>query len=296
MPIHERAESHPTDIDRETILHDGVRTWLKNPALTDAQRKEIEALLPEEDERDKEAATILANQAIKRRRKELNAMDYTPSDEFGKTIQQLEELHNGPARLRKSIEDLEDQVDALRDQVRGNGATHSDSMDYIRQELDDVKRALREMRSAGVTKDHLHRVMSDVWDRMDDDAEERRPPDPIADANKSLTESVASFLPDNATWDDSKQTMVLVLKSFGRRGGQQIRYDKELAGRLLLSRSISPQEHDNWKKYNRLPDDVTLQSHGRAQAEADRAMMNAYAVASMNLSPLAVQHWLMHRR
>jgi hypothetical protein len=41
--------------DRLMILRDGVQVWLDNPTLTDEQRKEIAALLPEEEEQDKEA-------------------------------------------------------------------------------------------------------------------------------------------------------------------------------------------------------------------------------------------------
>jgi hypothetical protein len=221
----------------------------------------------------------------------LTAVDYTPSDDFGKTIQQLDEWHNGPARLRKSIEDLEGQVDALRQQVNGNGATHNDSMDYIKQELDDVKAALREMRGQGITKNHFHEVLGDIWDRMDD-AGGRKPPDQVAEMNKSLAKSVASFLSDDPTRAEAEKMTVWVYKSLGRRGGQRVTYNQELAGRLLLTKSISAQEHTNWKKYNRLPDDVTLNSAGRAQPQADAALRLGHMLAGMNISLLFIKNWL----
>ena len=222
-------------------------------------------------------------------------MDYMPSDAFRRTLEELDNQLNGGTRLAKNLASLEAGMDHLRQRADADGASHNYSMDHIRKELDDVKRELRALRSGGVTEDHLHQVMSDVWARMDEDDAARKPPDPIAEANKSLMKSVVSFLSESPTRAEVEEKTLWVYKSFGRSGGQRITYNKELAGRLLMTKSISPQEHENWKKYNRLPDDVTSQSQGRAQAAADRAMLTAYAMASLNISPLAAAHMLRRR-
>jgi len=207
---------------------------------------------------------------------------------MGQTLNQLEAQLNGTARLTKGLADLESSVDDLRERVDGNGASHSYSMGYIRQELDDVKRELRALRNAGVSKDHLSRVMSDIWDKMD----EKRELTEEEVANKVLAKSVASFLSDNPTREEARQKTLWVFKSFGRYGGKLVNYNKELAGRLLMTKSISSQKNEHWKKYNLLPGDVTLNSAGRAQPQADQAMLYAHALAAMNVSPLFLQHWL----
>jgi hypothetical protein len=294
MPIHERAETRPTDIDRETILHDGVRTWLRNPALTDAQRKEIEKLLPEEEARDTEAATIPANQAMNRY-KELTTMDYTTSDAMAKTLAELDAAINGPspARLAKNLEDLEDRVDAHRAHDQQVDDDHARQLQGLREDVADLRRR-------GVSSDAIKhmfgKMRDDLLAALDEKEEERRPETEEESANKSLTRVAASFLDENSTRADATKVVSWLVKSFGRRGGQHIKYNKELAGRLLLSKSISAGEHENWKRYDRLPDDVTLQSAGRAQPQADAAMLRAHMLAGMNVSPLALQYYFMQRR
>jgi hypothetical protein len=288
MPIYSRDEHRPPAGGY------GADVMASCPALTPKQKAEYEALAREEAEQDKEDEVdqIPANVAI-RRMKEMTEMDYTPSGAFQKTLEELDRNINSPnRRLAKNLEDLEDRVDAHRAQDRQTDADHDQQLEALRQEV-------RDLRARGCSSDDVKAMLGKMWDDLHqalDEQEDERRPDPIKEADKALTKSVASFLPDNASWDDAKNMTLWVYKSFGRRGGQQVRYDRELAGRLLLSKSITPQEHTNWQKYNRLPDDVTLNSAGRAQPQADQAMLNAYALASLNLSPLAVQHLLMHRR
>jgi hypothetical protein len=131
---------------------------------------------------------------------------------------------------------------------------------------------------------------------LDERDEENRPETDVESANKSLTLAAASYLDEQSTRADATRVVGWLVKSFGRRGGKAVPYDREIAGRLLLSKSITPQEHANWKRYGRLPDDVTLHSAGRAQAAADQAMLTAQAMASMNISPLALQHYAMRHR
>jgi len=62
---------------------------------------------------------------------------------------------------------------------------------------------------------------------------------------------------------------------------------------LLLAKAITADEHQTWKTYGRLPDHVDL-DRPRAQAhviaEQDRQMRNAQMLASLNISPMALQH------
>jgi hypothetical protein len=74
-------------------------------------------------------------------------------------------------------------------------------------------------------------------------------------------------------------------------------YDREIASHLLLSKAISPQEHETWRRYHLLPDGVSVSgdSAGRVQPEADRAMQVSQALASLNAWLLFLQHWLRQR-
>jgi hypothetical protein len=265
------------------ILHDGVETWLTNPALTAEQRAEIEKLLPEEKERDRQAATMPANISMKRMQR-LTAMDYLP-DDLARTLQTIDDQLTGKRQIEKALDDVQGNVNGLRRQVAQTDWEHD-------QKLGELYQAMRYFAKHQVSADEIEKMIEKM---LAEDREAHRPETDVESANKALTKSVASFLPDNATWDDSKRATLWVLNEFGRRGGQSIKYNKELAGRLLLSKSISPQEHENLKKYNRLPYEVTLQSQGRAQAQADQAMLAAHAMASLGIAPLAAAHMLRRR-
>jgi hypothetical protein len=227
---------------------------------------------------------------------ELTIMDYAP-DSLAKTLAQLDEQLNAPSRLAKNLEALEDDVGDLRQRVESHRARDSQTDADHDYQLHELREAVRDLQARHVPVGEITKMLSKLWDDMHAALdEERQPETDVESANKALTTAAASYLDEQSTRADATKVVTWLVKSFGRRGGKIVNYNKELAGRLLLSKSISPQEHENWKKYGRLPDDVTLQSAGRAQDETDRAMMNAYALASVNLSPLAVQHLLMHRR
>jgi hypothetical protein len=284
-----------SDATRQAAAGYDARTWANSPVITPAQKREFEALAEEEEaeEKEDEVDQIPANVAIRRMRR-LTEMDYMPSRDFQKTLAELDaQINTGPRRLAKNLEDLEDRVDAHRAQDRQTDADHDQQLEALRQEV-------RDLRARGCSSADVKAMLGKMWDdlhqALDEKEEERRPMTDTESANKSLTLAAASYLDANSTRADATKVVSWLVKSFGRRGGQNIKYNRELAGRLLLSKSISAQEHENWKRYDRLPDDVTLQSAGRAQPQADRAMLNAYALASMNLSPLAVQHLLMRRR
>ena len=158
---------------------------------------------------------------------------------------------------------------------------------------------VRDMRARNMSTSDVKALLGKMWDAwsqaMAEDREERKPETDEESANRALTKAAASYLDETSSRADATRVVSWLVKSFGRRGGKSVQYNKELAGRFLLSKSISPQEHENWKKYNRLPDDVTLQSHGRAQGQADAAMLTAHAMASLNIAPLAAAHMLRRR-
>jgi hypothetical protein len=223
-------------------------------------------------------------------------MDYS-NNSLSETLRTLDEQINGKHDLEKAVGDLEEDMGDLRQQVESHRARDNQTDADHDAQLAELRQCIRELQARHVGAGEIRKMLSKMWDDLHQALdEEGRPESDEESANKALTKAAASYLDEHSSRADATRVVSWLVKSFGRRGGKIVSYNKELAGRLLLSKAISTQEHENWKKYGRLPDDVTSQSAGRAQAEADRAMMNAYALASMNVSPLAVQHWLMHRR
>ena len=123
------------------------------------------------------------------------------------------------------------------------------------------------------------------------DWEERHatPPTPMDEANRALAKAVASFLDDDCTRAQATRVTEWVYKSFGRRGGQAIPYDRELAARLTLTKALTPDEHQRWKDHDRLPDHVDL-AHPRAHAAVAQqqasSLYTQHAYAALGLSPL----------
>jgi hypothetical protein len=295
MPIRARDD----DETRPPAGGYGADVMATCPALTPKQKAEFEALAEEEEAAEREAGVdqIPTNVAI-RRYKEMT-MDYA-SDAMAKTLRDLDEQINGKRQIEKALDDVRDDVGDLRDKMQAHHEQDARRAGSHEAQLADMRELVRDMRARNMSSADVKAMLSRFWDDMksclDEEREARRPESDVESANKSLMYAAASFLDTTSTRADATRVVSWLVKSFGRRGGKVVAYNREVAGRLLLSKSISPQEHENWKRYDRLPDDVTLQSAGRAQEQADRAMLNAYALASMNLSPLAVQHLLMRRR
>jgi hypothetical protein len=215
-------------------------------------------------------------------------MDYLP-DDLARTLRTIDEQLTGKRQIEKALDDVQDDVGDLRRQVASHRAQDAQTDWEHDRKLGELYQAMRYFARHHVSADEIKGMIEKM---IEEDREEHRPETAEESADRALTKSVASFLPTTATWDDSKRMTLWVLKAFGRRGGRSVKYDKELAGRLLLGKSISPQEHENWKKYNRLPDDLTP---GRAQVDADRNMLAAHAMAAMNIAPLAAAHMLRRR-
>ena len=99
--------------------------------------------------------------------------------------------------------------------------------------------------------------------------------------------AVYSYLPATASASQVKQMRERVIKSFGARGGQKRAYDREEAARMRQVHAITPVEQENWRRYGRLPDGVSLEkSRGRTLAVQDASWTTPYLWASAGLSPL----------
>jgi hypothetical protein len=222
-------------------------------------------------------------------------MEY--DNNLSKTLAELDAQINGPSRMQKALDDVRDDVDGLRERMDVHHARDRDTDADHDQQLAELRQAVVDLRRQHVSAASIKTMLSRIWDDLHQALdEEGHQESDEASANKALTKAAASYLDEHSSRADATRVVSWLVKSFGRRGGKIVNYNKELAGRLLLSKSISTQEHKNWKKYGRLPDDVTLQSAGRAQPAADQAMLTAHALAGMNVSPLALQYYAMRQR
>ena len=113
-----------------------------------------------------------------------------------------------------------------------------------------------------------------------------------------LTKSVASFLRPGDSLHKAKRGSAWVVKSLGARGGQAVPFDTELCARLRLCKSLTPEEETRWRNFHRLPDHVNVQAprpQAHVIAEQDRQMRIASMLASLNVSPLALQGLALRR-
>jgi hypothetical protein len=191
----------------------------------------------------------------------------------------VDALDEDVGMLSKAVTDQDGEVAWLR---RRNAA--------LEHRLEAVEQRQRQTRG---TVTRLHKGLQQDWE-----ARQATPRTPLDEANTALCKAVASFLEDGCTRAQAKRVTEWVYKSFGRRGGQAIPYDRELASTLVLTKSITPDEHQNWRTYGRLPDGVDLRgaSANRAQGALDHQMQVAQMLAGLNVSPLFLQHLLRSRQ
>jgi hypothetical protein len=217
-------------------------------------------------------------------------MPYTYSDD------DLQECLATMSRHYERVEDLdgvEDQVEAIgksMERLQRNVAAHDLDRYRVEAELDSMRQGIRAIYNESRANRKAATRLAKSVERF---ARAAEPPAP--DWHAPLTKAVASFLPEDRTeaQAQAERTTAWVVKSFGRRGGQAVPYNRELASTLLLSKAITSQEHQNWKDHGRLPDAVAVgKSDDRAQGAIDREMMLGHALAGMNISPLALQHML----
>jgi hypothetical protein len=284
MPI------HISDETRQAAAGYDARTWANAPIIPPAKKREFEALAEEEEAKEKELGInqIPSNVAMRRYAKE-TTMDGYADGGIAKTLQTLEDQLSGRDAVRKGLEDLEDRMAAHREQDRRTDDDHARQLAGLREDVADLRR--RGVSSADI-KGMMSKMVGDLLAALDEKEEERREPTEDESANKSLMYAAVPYLNPNSTKADATKVVLWLVKSFGRKGGQAIPYDRERASQLLMQKAITPQEHQNWKEYGRLPDDVTP---GRAQAAADRAMLTAHAMASLGIAPLAAAHMLRRR-
>jgi hypothetical protein len=85
-----------------------------------------------------------------------------------------------------------------------------------------------------------------------------------------------------------------LLKSwFGAKGGQSVKFDRELCAKLRLAKALSMDEENRWRKYQRLPDDVDIHHpQPRASVEASRnvSVEVQQVLAGLGASPLVFPH------
>jgi hypothetical protein len=209
--------------------------------------------------------------------KESDMSSLTDTD-FQDALGELEDKLLGHDRLRKSVAGLEADVDDLRGEVTARASSHD-------AELARLHRKIADLANRGVSVDHMYEALARLWR---DVHHERAEAQMDAEEPDELTKSVASFLQPGDTRAHAQRVAQWVVKSFGRRGGQRLAYDRELASQLLCTKSITREEHQNWKTFGRLPDGVGLgRSAGRAQPMLDAQVERNMRHAAARVHPLA---------
>ena len=73
-----------------------------------------------------------------------------------------------------------------------------------------------------------------------------------------------SLMPRGSSRAELVQAAQVLTSWFGEKGGQPLRYDRELASQLIMAKSLSCDELERWQKWNRLPDRINLRDPGRS--------------------------------
>jgi hypothetical protein len=196
------------------------------------------------------------------------------------TLDELEAKMSG-RDLKKAMTDIADDVEGLTTRQ----GRHEEAMASLRAKNARLEAEVKDLRRQHAATRQAQRASTDEVKAMrkERDKAHQEPEEEPSD----LVKSVASFLPDHATRQQAEQVALWVVKSFGRHGGQALPYNRELASKLVLTKSISAEEHQNWKTYGRLPDGVALgKSTGRAESSPNAAVLAAHYLASAGISPM----------
>jgi hypothetical protein len=227
------------------------------------------------------------------------------NDDLRDALKRVDACLNGTASvatLHKAVTHLADQVTDLEQHVQDRDQKQETVGWMHKKQMAALWQKLQEMDASSVPRAEIIKLFNKYWDDTHDMREKaasdyRKVSAKNEEEPDDLTKAVAAYLQPGDTLEKAGRVTMFVVRQFGRNGGQLVRYDKQLASELLLSKSISRDEHQCWREFGRLPDSVSLTggSAGRAQAEIDRAMQVSQALAAMNISPLALQHYLNRR-
>jgi len=214
------------------------------------------------------------------------------SESLGQILDRLDQTLNGPSPLEKAVSELDEEVGDLQDRVELARAAGSSLAKAVDDDIQRLHQRINALAQDSTSKDYVRRQLARLWDELDRKRHEWKA-DEVNDAHdtdtQSLIKSVASFLPDNATRAQAERVTRWVFKSFGRRGGQALPFDRETCARLRLAKSLTSTEEANWRDYGRLPDHVDLvhpQASPTAQVTQDASLWVQQAYASLGLSPL----------
>jgi hypothetical protein len=231
---------------------------------------------------DAQDAIEAHNARIKKHTKDTKPMDYS-KEELDQAIVDL----GDEVALKRKVQALPGTVEAMGKSV----ATQRHEMAQLRSENATLRRANDELeaRLAAVERRQsqtshavgtLRKGLREEWHERHEAPRE----EPSA-----LVKAVASFLPTDATREQAERTAVWVVKSFGRNGGQTVRYDRECAAKLVLAKAITPDELQRWRDHDRLPDHVDVahpQPHAAVLQQQASSLVAQHALAGLGVSAL----------
>jgi hypothetical protein len=192
------------------------------------------------------------------------------------------------AALRKSVEDLEDREYSRDREQKEQG--------YVTQaQLAEMRAAVAKARQAGVRSDKkLAKVARELWRKMrqfDRDQSGLQPTNAggeSRDISKSLIGKTISY--------EELGEIAPMLKANFPRGAAKVPYDKAIASKLVMCKSLSLAEAQLWAKTNLVPADGSLRDGGaRVEAQEDARRRVTGMLAALGVSCLVLPPSLIRR-
>jgi hypothetical protein len=206
------------------------------------------------------------------------------------TLQRLDATLAEDSDLRKALDGMEGEVEALRQRDKA----HEKADWYQRQLLEEIQSQLKTLDDTGISRQEVLKLFRRYWrDTQDLRMDPKRAQAEVDGAVDRLTKSAVSVLehelgrtPTRAEVEHIKPALV---KALGRDGGQSYGWSREKEARMRLTKALSASEITLWRRYQRVPDHVNVENPGPSrtveQEQATSLRVQQY-LASTGLSPL----------
>jgi hypothetical protein len=288
--------------ERAQVERYGAADLKDSPSLTPQQRRELEEEAEEEDaaEEEDEVDQIPANQAMRRLR---GATDENALPAWlGKTLQEdAMTLDYCDAEMLDAADDVLAQLDAVQEVPALRKAIQALASDSVLQgvsarrlhaEIGAVQKSLRTAYHSERSNRHAIASLATVVDRLCKGLMRlgQEKPSPLA---KACREVLVQALDREPTAAEMRHVLPPLRKALGPRGGTAFAWSKERESTMRLTEALTKSQIDIWRCTNRVPDGVNPAQPRRTPAaaqERDRQLQIAHALASMNISPMALQH------
>jgi hypothetical protein len=206
------------------------------------------------------------------------------------TLRRLDDTLADDSDLRKALDGMEGEVEALRQRDRA----HEKNDWYQQQLLAEIQSQLKTLDDTGISRQEVLKLFRRYWrDTQDMRMNPERAEKETNAAVDLLTKSAVSVLEHELGRAPTRAEIAYVkpalVKALGERGGQPYSHSREREARMRLTKALSASEIDVWRRYGRVPDHVDVDqpspSRTAEQEQATSLRVQQY-LASTGLSPL----------